>query len=90
MGFKRKAQSFGAEYVEGQVVDFHFGQNPGSTGVDEIPNQLVVNMANGTEQSLTFRQCVIAAGAHSGAIARKARIGEGPGVLSTPLPVVPR
>lgn len=90
MGFKRKAQSLGAEFVEGQVIDFQFARNQSDAGPEEIPNKLVVRMKDASEQTISFGQCVVAAGAHSGAVARKARIGDGPGILSVPLPVVPR
>lgn len=47
-------------------------------------------MPNGEERTVTFSVCVIAAGAQSGNIARLAKIGNGAGILSCPLPVEPR
>lgn len=90
MGFKRKAVSLGADFVEGEVFDFQFAKNPNNVAPEQIPNRLLVKMSDATEQSITFKHCVIAAGAHSGAVAHKAGVGSGPGVLSVPLPVIPR
>lgn len=39
---------------------------------------------------MEFAVCVVAAGAESGKIAKLAKIGTGPGVLTVPLPVEPR
>lgn len=47
-------------------------------------------MADGKMQRLVFGMCVIAAGAESGKIAQMAKVGNGRGFLSTPLPVEPR
>lgn len=92
MGFKQKAQSLGAHFVEGEVVNFDFAKTAAETAADadEIPNKIVVKLANNTERTMSFSSCVIAAGAFSGEVAAKARIGNGPGLLSVPLPVVPR
>lgn len=91
MGFKRKAQALGADFVDGDVVDFEFAERDinGSESY-EVPNKLVVRTADNSERTISFSSCVIAAGAFSGEVAAKARIGTGSGVLSIPLPVVPR
>lgn len=49
-----------------------------------------VKFPNGETQQLVFGICIIAAGAHSGEIAKLAKVGNGKGFLSTPLPVEPR
>lgn len=92
MGFKQKAQSLGANFVEGEVINFEFAKNPANklADVQEIPNKIVVKLNDNTERKMSFSSCVIAAGAFSGEVAKKARIGNGPGLLSVPLPVVPR
>lgn len=41
-------------------------------------------------QQLVFGICIVAAGAESGNIARMAKVGNGKGFLSTPLPIEPR
>lgn len=91
MGFKRKAQSLGATFVEGEVTGFDFTKDRASDeDSEETPNKLLIRTSDGTDRELTFSSCVIAAGAHSGEVARKAKIGTGEGLLSVPLPVVPR
>lgn len=92
MGFKQKAQSLGAAFVEGEVIGFDFDKATAKTAAaaDETPNKIVVKLSNNTERTMSFSSCVIAAGAFSGEVAAKARIGNGPGLLGVPLPVVPR
>lgn len=41
-------------------------------------------------KTIKFGCCIIAAGANSGHIGKLARIGNGNGILSVPLPVEPR
>lgn len=91
MGFKRKSQSLGATFVDGEVTGFDFVKNPASENIpEETPNKVTIRMSDGSDTELSFKSCVIAAGACSGEIAKKAKIGTGSGILSVPLPVVPR
>lgn len=95
-GLKKKAIHLGAQYHIGEVKAFSFhntsnviyeGQGPESwTGT----NNMIVKSPTGEKQVIEFAICVIAAGADSGNIAKLAKIGNGPGVLTVPLPVVPR
>lgn len=39
---------------------------------------------------MVFGLCIIAAGADSGKVAQLAKVGNGKGFLSTPLPIEPR
>jgi len=39
---------------------------------------------------MVFGICIVAAGAESGNVARMAKVGNGKGFLSTPLPIEPR
>lgn len=65
------------------------GNRPLQLHINDI--QIVqVNLANGETQQLVFGICIVAAGADSGKIAQLAKVGNGKGFLSTPLPVEPR
>ncbi|XP_025413960.1 FAD-dependent oxidoreductase domain-containing protein 1-like isoform X2 [Sipha flava] len=94
--FRTKAKSLGTYYVEGEVTDFgfKFDQSISAEGNPnkeyEGINSVKINLANGETQQIVFGICIIAAGANSGNIARKAKVGEGKGFLSTPLPVEAR
>lgn len=94
MGFKHKAQSLGAHYVDGEVVRFEFEKNHNIVvqGVEnyESTNKVIVKMNDNTVKRINFATCIIAAGAFSGEVAKLARIGTGPGLLGLPLPVEPR
>lgn len=96
MGFKKRAQEFGAHFVNGEVVGFEFQRQSDvfvrgdNTGDYEALDKLVVKMPNGEKKTIKFAVCVLAAGAYSGEVARLARIGTGRGILSVPLPVEPR
>lgn len=96
MGFKHKAQNLGVDYVDGEAINFEFElrEDINVAGVPfgeyEGTNNLIVKMDDGSVKRITFATCIIAAGAQSGNVARLARIGNGPGLLSMPLPVEPR
>lgn len=96
MGFKHKAQHLGVEYVDGEVINFEFQHRQDmhvagvAEGTYEGTNHLIVKCHDGEVRRMTFATCIIAAGAQSGNVARLARIGTGPGILSVPLPVEPR
>lgn len=100
-GLKGRALEYGAHYVSGQVVDFDFETMhdmimPGvEMGQYDSVKTAVVKMNNPETKeeeykAIKFAICIIAAGAHSGAVAELARIGTGSGMLAFPLPVEPR
>lgn len=93
---RNKAKSLGTFYVNGEVIDFGFKIDP-SISVEDDPdkeyegiNSCKVKLSDGKIQQLVFGLCIIAAGADSGKIAKMAKVGNGSGFLSTPLPVEPR
>lgn len=98
MGFKQKAQSLGAEYVDGEAVNFEFQKNEDiviqgiAQGDYESTNHVIVKLNTGEVKRITFATCIVAAGAWSGQIAQLLRIGKKgqTGILSVPLPVEPR
>lgn len=96
MGFKHKAQGLGAEYVDGEVVNFEFDEHT-DISVSGVPdgeykptNNLVVKLNNGEVKRITFATAVVAAGAWSSNIADMLHIGKGKGILKCPLPIEPR
>lgn len=96
MGFKKRAIQLGGHYVNGEVVGFNFRDQHDieTPGVDAKTYQALdgvrVKLPNGEETSIKFGLCVIAAGASSGNVAKMAKIGEGRGLLTIPLPIEPR
>ncbi|KAG4067326.1 hypothetical protein HA402_000317 [Bradysia odoriphaga] len=96
MGFKRTASRLGAHFVQGEAVSFEFEQNRDiqvagvEPGTYEALNRVMVKMANGEVRPIAFSQVIIAAGAHSGSVAKLAKIGISDGMRSIPLPVEPR
>ncbi|XP_046746070.1 FAD-dependent oxidoreductase domain-containing protein 1 [Diprion similis] len=95
-GLKNKAVHLGAEYIAAEAVEFEFKQKP-NIEVSGVPagqyvglDKLKVRTCSGVERSIEFAITIIAAGAHSNDIAKMAKIGTGPGMLSVPLPVEPR
>lgn len=95
-GLRRKAIHLGAEYVAAEATGFEFNYNPGITisGVPEGEyvglDKLIVKTSSGEIRHIKFAIAVIASGAFSNDVARMAKIGCGPGILSVPLPVEPR
>jgi FAD-dependent oxidoreductase domain-containing protein 1 len=95
-GYKRKAQEYGAHYINGEVIGFEYRSQPDimSEGVDpgtyEGLERVLVKMPDGEVRPIKFAIAVIAAGAQSGHVSKLARIGTGRGMLSVPLPVEPR
>ncbi|CAG9771405.1 unnamed protein product [Ceutorhynchus assimilis] len=83
----------GAQYINGEVVGFEFRDvDMNIEGVQKYntadqPSAVVVKMPDGELKTIRFSLCVIAAGAESGKVAEKLRIGTGQGILSVPLPV---
>ncbi|XP_051161150.1 FAD-dependent oxidoreductase domain-containing protein 1-like isoform X1 [Leptopilina boulardi] len=94
--FQRKCLNQGIYYVEAEVIGFLFNKLTNTIYADskEITGQLaqdvIIQTSDGKQRKIQYSQCVIAAGPNSGEIAKMARIGSGPGVLSVPLPVEPR
>lgn len=93
---RNKAISLGTYYIEGEVVDFGFKLDSTIRSKEDLNkeyeaiNSVKVKLADGKTQQIVFGICVIAAGAESGKISKLAKIGNGHGFLSTPLPVEPR
>lgn len=96
MGFKRTATRLGAHFIHGEAIGFEFdkardieiaGVEPGTY---EALDSVLVKLENGEVRKIKFSQVVIAAGAHSGSVARLAKIGTTNGMRSIPLPVEPR
>lgn len=97
MAFKRKAIQTGVEYIEGEVVGFEFEAQEDlmaagvPQGTYEHPMAMHVKTPNGKTNRIEFAIGIIAAGAKSGELAKKLRIGTGKHFLQkTPLPVEPR
>ncbi|XP_055634547.1 FAD-dependent oxidoreductase domain-containing protein 1 [Toxorhynchites rutilus septentrionalis] len=95
-GFRKQAISFGAHYVDAEVVGFEFRQQSDilveglSPGEYEGLDKAYVKLKNGEIRDIKFAIAIIAAGAQSGKVAKMARIGAGKGILTVPLPVEPR
>ncbi|KAK0179314.1 hypothetical protein PV327_005078 [Microctonus hyperodae] len=95
---KRKAFALGVEYSTGDVKGFVFGETPNipiSTGGYKEENRrstnhVVIKTEDGRKRVIEFAIIVLAAGHETGRIARLAKIGKCSGMLSVPLPVVPR
>ncbi|XP_030370686.1 FAD-dependent oxidoreductase domain-containing protein 1 [Scaptodrosophila lebanonensis] len=83
MGFKKQARSFGAQFTNGEVVGFTFN------GTGKL-NGAIVDCGDGSQRTVHFDNCVLAAGAHSGKVASLAGIGTGKDIMSVPVPVEPR
>ncbi|KAK9510559.1 hypothetical protein O3M35_005310 [Rhynocoris fuscipes] len=91
--FKRKALYLGVDHVVGEITKFKFEENSfivNDPVKSDRPNGVIVSLPDGTEKSINFSICVIAAGAMSGEVSKLAGIGCGPGILSASLPVEPR
>ncbi|EDW78140.1 uncharacterized protein Dwil_GK24840 [Drosophila willistoni] len=94
--FRRQATGHGAHFVQGEVVDFLFKKDSDIVVVgDESSSyngldKAVIQMADGSQRSVKFALCVIAAGSNSGQVARLAKIGVGSGMLRIPLPIESR
>ncbi|XP_039482741.1 FAD-dependent oxidoreductase domain-containing protein 1 [Drosophila santomea] len=86
MGFKKKARALGANFANGSVVGFEWNDSGALSGA-------VVDDGDGVQRTVKFDTCVLAAGAHSGQVARLAGIGDKgakEASLRVPLPVEPR
>lgn len=93
---KKRAIEHGAHFLNGEVVGFEFTKQPSmlvegvEPGTFEGVDKAIVKMPDGSVEPVKFGLVVIAAGAQSGKVAKLARIGTGPQVLSIPLPIEPR
>lgn len=94
LAFKRKAIHLGVAFIPGEVTKFGFDEDNEVIGDDstkyENLNRVFLKLPDGTEKSINFAICVIAAGAMSGQVARLAGMGIRTGLRVVPLPVVPR
>ncbi|KAF2881130.1 hypothetical protein ILUMI_25041 [Ignelater luminosus] len=90
---KRGAQELGTQYITGEAVGFTFKDREDIVvdgvleGTYEGLDELTVKLPDGDIKSIKFAYCIIAAGPESGEVAKLAKIGTGPGMLSVPLPV---
>lgn len=92
--FKRKAIHLGVKYINAEVKAFQYRKIPGAYDENMDPikrlDSVVIETNEGEVKAIQFSAAVIAAGAFSGDVAELADIGTGEGILSVPLPVVPR
>lgn len=93
---RRKSVSLGARYLNAELVGFEF-QTVHRMDADQEDgepyrpvNHALVRMPDGEMRKVTFSILVVAAGPHSGEVAKLLRIGSGTGLLEKPLPVEPR
>lgn len=95
-GFKRTAARLGAHFVHGEAIGFEYVKDRDieiagvESGTYESLDRVLVKMENGEVRPIQFAQVIIAAGAHSGSVAKLAKIGTADGMRSIPLPVEPR
>ncbi|XP_065293865.1 FAD-dependent oxidoreductase domain-containing protein 1-like [Dermacentor albipictus] len=90
---RRKAVSLGARYLNAELVGFEFqsrAAHPGPEMSYEPVNRALVKTPDGVTRKITFAILVVAAGPHSGEVAKLLRVGTGQGLLEFPLPVEPR
>ncbi|XP_017839762.2 FAD-dependent oxidoreductase domain-containing protein 1 [Drosophila busckii] len=96
---RRAASGYGAHFVHGELKSFEFqsqadiivtGEGGANAGGYESLDKAVIQLPDGTERSLKFALCIIAAGVGSSDVARLAHIGMGRGMLQVPLPIAPR
>lgn len=90
--FKKKAISLGVQYIHAEAIDFITEKAVflNNENIEEKLRAVVVKLPNGNIENISFAIVIIAAGAHSQTIAKKAGIGVGQGILAVPLPVEPR
>lgn len=97
MAFKHKAQSLGAEYLDGELVNFEMSEHSDintigvTEGGYECPQKAYIKMDNGEVKDITFSLCIIAAGAGTPGLEDILKLGKyGTGMKSVPLPLLPR
>lgn len=92
-GFRKRSMEIGVKYVAGEVTSFNFEQWKNTSVGNEYfaPYERIkgVNVMTklGVERPISFAKAILTAGADSGELARKAKIGTGTGILQVPLPV---
>ncbi|EFA03961.2 FAD-dependent oxidoreductase domain-containing protein 1 [Tribolium castaneum] len=90
------ATDLGAQYVEGEVVDFLFKDKQEYIGEGmedasyEAVQEAVIKLPDGQHKTMEFAFCIIAAGTETLELSQLARIGTGSGMLSIPLPIEKR
>ncbi|XP_025152533.1 FAD-dependent oxidoreductase domain-containing protein 1-like isoform X2 [Harpegnathos saltator] len=91
---KNKAIYLGAQYINAEVKAFQSEEisEAYDSNMDTIERlkKVIIKTNDGDIREIEFSVCVIAAGAFSGEIAELANIGTGKGIMSVPLPVVPK
>lgn len=97
LALKHRAQSLGAEYLDGEVVNFEMNAhtNIEMIGVEEgkyeNPQKAYIKMDNGEVKDITFSLCIVATGADTPGLEDILKIGKyGTGMKSVPLPLLPR
>lgn len=96
--FRRKAQHLGVQYIHAEALGFekivlpntYYEGDDGEPKPYERLRTLVIETPTGDRHGIKFAAAVIAAGAFSGELAKKADIGVGEKLLRVPLPVEPR
>lgn len=91
--FRYKAMSLGAEYISANLTGFRLTDMQGFQYEGEpkqTTNYAIVKTPDGKEHEIEFAILIVAGGPYSGEIAKMMRIGTGPGMLETPIPVEPR
>lgn len=74
--FVSAASRLGAHFVHGEAISFEFEKNRDievagvESGTYEALNRVMVKMENGEVRPISFSQVIIAAGAHSGSVAK--------------------
>ncbi|KAB0794704.1 hypothetical protein PPYR_11543 [Photinus pyralis] len=90
---KRGATNMGTQYINAEAVGFNFEDQQDVivdgqlTGTYQRLDSVDVKLPDGEVKTIQFAYCVIAAGAESGELAKLAKIGNGEGMLTVPLPV---
>ena len=88
--FKRKAQSLGVHYVNGNIVGFDLKNSLQSDGKQSC-NEVIFTKPDGTVSKLSFGTGIVCCGAFSGTISEYLGYGsDKTGVRSLVLPVEPR
>ncbi|KAG0720237.1 FAD-dependent oxidoreductase domain-containing protein 1 [Chionoecetes opilio] len=96
IGLQRKSVALGAHYVKGRVsgivqetVDDMILEGTAHSNVKRLLSA-EVTLGNGETHLINFAILVVAAGAWTGEVGRMTGIGEGRGILNTPIPIEPR
>lgn len=96
VALRTKAEYFKTYYVEGDALAFNIMEHTRTGMIDETgreketANWLIFRLPNGDIRQIHFQHCIIAAGAFSGQISKRLRLGETAGYRSTFCPIEPR